>query len=136
MEKSKLLKVFLVVVVSIALTLTSVQTFAATNFIDITNESTTDTHTASGDTNTNSNTGSTNTNTNSTSNTNSSANTNANTNRNTLANTSTNRNGSSYNNTNLPSTGLAETGSIVCIIFALVVSAIYAFKKIRDYNNI
>ncbi len=134
MEKSKLLKVFLVVVVSIALTLTSVQTFAATNFIDITNESTTDTHTASGDTNTNSNTGSTNTNTNSASNTNSSANTN--TNRNTLANTSTNRNGSSYNNTNLPSTGLAETGSIVCIIFALVVSAIYAFKKIRDYNNI
>ena len=136
MEKSKLLKVFLVVVVSIALTLTSVQTFAATNFIDITNEATTDTNTASGDTNTNSNTGSTNTNTNSASNTNSSANTNANTNRNTLANTSTNRNGSSYNNTNLPSTGLTETGSIVCIIFALVVSAIYAFKKIRDYNNI
>ena len=56
MEKSKLLKVFLVVVVSIALTLTSVQTFAATNFIDITNEATTDTNTASGDTNTNSNT--------------------------------------------------------------------------------
>lgn len=134
MEKSKLLKVFLVVVVSIALTLTSVQTFAATNFIDITNEATTDTNAASENTNTNS--GSTNTNTNSASNTNSSANTNANTNRNTLANTSTNRNGSSYNNTNLPSTGLAETGSIVCIIFALVVSAIYAFKKIRDYNNI
>lgn len=130
MEKSKLLKVFLVVVVSIALTLTSVQTFAATNFIDITNEATTDTNAASENTNTN--TGSTNTNTNSASNTNSSANTN----RNTLANTSTNRNGSSYNNTNLPSTGLAETGSIVCIIFALVVSAIYAFKKIRDYNNI
>lgn len=134
MEKSKLLKVFLVVVVSIALTLTSVQTFAATNFIDITNEATTDTNTASENTNTNS--GSTNTNTNSASNTNSSSNTNANTNNNrsTLANT--NRNGSSYNNTNLPSTGLAETGSIVCIIFALVVSAIYAFKKIRDYNNI
>lgn len=133
MEKTKLIRIFLVIVVSLALVLFTTQTFA-TEVIDITNsvdQNATNTNSA----NTNSgNTANTNTNTNSSANTNS--NSNASRNTNALANTNTNARSSSYNNTNLPSTGIAETGSIICIVFALVVSAVYAFKKIRDYKNI
>ena len=132
MEKSKLIKVFLVTLVSLMLVFASTTTFAAdstTNFIDVTNSSAS---------NTNSNNTSSNTNTNSNTNSNSnSTNSNTNTN-NTIATSNTNANNvnsSKYNNnTNLPKTGIAETGSIVCVVFALAVSAVYAFKKLRDYN--
>ena len=128
MNKTKLIKALLVVLVSLMLVLPTTSTFAAdntTNFIDvtITNVSSENTNT-----NTNSNTN-TSTNTNTTnSNTNSIANT-------TNTTTNTNTNSSNYNtNTNLPKTGIAETGSVLCIVFALAVSAVYAFKKLRDYN--
>ena len=46
----------------------------------------------------------------------------------------TNTNSSVYNNTSLPKTGVDY--SIIFIILACVVCAVYAFIKIRDYNNI
>ena len=138
MKKTRLIKIFLVVTVSLTLVLGATNVFAAdntTSFIDVT-----DTNSSANSSNTNSsNTSSNNTTTNTnSSNTNLTSNTNTNANTNTNITNTTNRttNTSSYNNTNLPSTGLAESGSMFCVIFALAVSAIYAFKKLRDYNKL
>ena len=60
----------------------------------------------------------------------------ANTNKNTNANINVN-NKSLYNNANKNSSSLPYTGtsdSVLFIVGALLVSAIYAYKKIRDYN--
>ena len=65
-------------------------------------------------------------------------NTNTNTNNNTNTNTNTNRNTSNNANTNsskLPQTGI-EDYSIGIMIIICIASAIYAYKKVRDYNNI
>ena len=63
--------------------------------------------------------------------------TNTNTNKTNTTNTNTantNTNSSVYNNTSLPKTGVDY--SIIFIILACVLCAVYAFIKIRDYNNI
>ena len=63
--------------------------------------------------------------------------TNTNTTKTNTTNTNTantNTNSSVYNNTSLPKTGVDY--SIIFIILACVVCAVYAFIKIRDYNNI
>ena len=63
-------------------------------------------------------------------------NTNTNTNTNTNVNTNTNINANVNNNTNT-TTAIPYTGidySVVIIIAICGVSAIYAYKKIRDYN--
>ena len=57
-----------------------------------------------------------------------------NTNTNTNTNTTTNTNSSVYNNTSLPKTGVDY--SILLIMLACAVCAIYAYIKIRNYNNI
>lgn len=52
-------------------------------------------------------------------------------------NTVKNTNSSRYNNTNAVSSGLPYAGSntsIIFIVIALVVSAVYAYKKVSDYN--
>lgn len=61
--------------------------------------------------------------------------TNTNTNTTNNITTNTNTNTSSYNNTTtkLPQTGI-EDYSLGLIIVICAVSAIYAYKKIRDYN--
>lgn len=52
---------------------------------------------------------------------------------NTVIQTNTN---SSYNNTtNLPQTG-ADDYAIVLVIGVFAISAVYAYKKVRDYKNI
>lgn len=65
-------------------------------------------------------------------------NTNSNTNTNTSTNTnSSNTNSSRYNNTNSTSSKLPYAGSntsIIFIVIALVASAVYAYKKVSDYN--
>ncbi len=53
----------------------------------------------------------------------------------------TNSNSSSYNtnvntNTNLPSTGIADSGATIALIVVLAISGVYAYKKLRDYKNI
>ena len=57
---------------------------------------------------------------------------------NTVNNTSvlTTNNTSNYNNSSLPKTGIEDTipATILLVIFGI--SAVYAYKKMRDYKNI
>ena len=65
------------------------------------------------------------------------ANTNANTNRNansTNTNITANTNSSQYNNTNLPDAGSTDEMTIIFIVAIFGISALYAYKKIKDYN--
>lgn len=56
-------------------------------------------------------------------------------NTNTNTNIPTNTNTSTYTNSNLPQTG--ENDHIVILSIAIfAISAVYAYKKIRDYKNI
>ena len=51
--------------------------------------------------------------------------------------TTTNNSSSYTNNTkNLPDTGLKDSIPMVAVVLALVVSAVYAYKKVRDYQNL
>lgn len=66
----------------------------------------------------------------------------ANTNSNKSNTNSLNTNGvrgnnvSSYNNTSLPKTGLQESLPVVLLVVVFGISAVYAYKKIKDYRNI
>ena len=52
-----------------------------------------------------------------------------------LNSTNTNNNSSSiYNNTSLPAAGSSNGMAIFAVVAVFGVSAIYAYKKIRDYN--
>lgn len=58
-------------------------------------------------------------------------------NTNNSANNTTNKVANSTNNTNTPSSKLPYAGSnssMIFIVIALVVSALYAYKKVSDYN--
>lgn len=58
-----------------------------------------------------------------------------NTNTTTIApTTQTNTTSSTYTNTNLPQTGDASDYAIFLLIVVSVVVAIFAYKKVRDYN--
>ena len=59
-------------------------------------------------------------------------NTNTNTNRNTTNTNSSNS--SKYNNTDLPKAGSTDSMTIVFVIAIFGISALYAYKKIKDYN--
>lgn len=61
-------------------------------------------------------------------------NTNANTNANKINNVTTNT--SSYNNTNLPSTGLEDHTALFVVIGTLAIIGVIAFKKVNDYKDI
>ena len=43
-------------------------------------------------------------------------------------------NTSVYNNTNLPKAGSADSIAVIAIIAVFGISALYAYKKIKDYN--
>ena len=126
MKKSNLLKVFSILVLSVMVIFitTSVNADNTTgNFTDITPTLQSETG------NNNANNANVNAN---------SANTNrANTNN---ANTNTNRantnNSSIYNNTNLPKTGIGDSLPIAALVVVFGISAVYAYKKIKDYRNI
>ena len=131
MKNSNLIKIFLVMVVSIALFFTATSVFADDAVIDLTNtigNTTTDNNT-SADNNTALDTNALDDGLNTNTNTNSSYNS---------LTTTTNTNSSSYNtnNTNLPSTGLEGSGLTIAIIAVLAISGVYAYKKVRDYKNI
>ena len=109
MKNSKLIKIFLVMVVSICVAFVATNTFAADDEgyvdLDLTNmvgNNTTDGINTTNNTNTNSSSYNTNTNT----------------------------------NTNLPSTGIADSGATIALIVVLAISGVYAYKKLRDYKNI
>ena len=45
-------------------------------------------------------------------------------------------NSSVYNNTNLPHTGIEESVPVAMLVVVFGISALYAYKKIREYKNI
>lgn len=84
----------------------------------------------------NSNTNSANTNTNTNSNNTNNTNKNTNTNTNNANTNKTNSNSSIYNNTNLPKTGIENSIPVAMLVVIFGISAIYAYKKIKDYRDI
>ena len=55
--------------------------------------------------------------------------------KNNTVNNTTNKNTSSvYNNTSLPKAGSVDSVTVLAVIAVFGVSAVYAYKKIRDYN--
>ena len=124
MKKSIILKSFLVILVSMMLVFTTSSVYAATDegFNELLDPNGTE------NTNTgNTNTGNTNT-----------RNTNTNTNRNSTNTNNTNRSNTNRNNTSnsLPNTGIQDSLPTVLLIAVFGISAVYAYKKIKDYRNI
>lgn len=54
---------------------------------------------------------------------------------NSINNTVNNTNSSKYNNTNLPAAGSQDSTVVMIIVAVFGISALYAYKKIRDYNT-
>lgn len=130
MRKSNLIKVISILVVSLMVMLFSTNVMAAetdNGFTDLTPA--VGNNTTNGTSNANSNTA--NSNTNSTNNTNRN-----NTSNNTNSRNNTN-NSSIYNNTNsLPKTGVTDSIPVAVLLIVFAISAVYAYKKIKDYRNI
>ena len=124
MKKSIILKSFLVILMCAMLIFAITPVYAATDegFEDILTDNT-------------SNTGNTNTNTNKNTN---SANRSTNTNSANVQNLNALRNTTNRVNTtnSLPNTGIQDSLPTVLLVIVFAVSAIYAYKKIKDYRNI
>ena len=65
-------------------------------------------------------------------------NSNSNGNGNTNSNSNSNSNSSIYNNTNanLPYTGITDSLPVAMLVVIFGISAIYAYKKVKEYRNI
>ena len=98
------------------------------NYVDL--SPTTNTSTGGNNTGATNNTATLNSATNRANTLNTSAITNNTSNRNNTSNTS------NYANTSLPSTGIESSVPVVLVIVIFGISAIYAYKKIKDYRNI
>ena len=125
MKKSIIFKSFLVILVCVMLMFTVTPVYAAADeeFEDI---FTRDENQTGGN-----NTSNTNTNTN--------RNTNTNTNRNAVQNLNGLRNSTtnvSNTSNTLPNTGIEDSLPTVLLIVVFGISAVYAYKKIKDYRNI
>ena len=132
MKKSNLMKVFSILLISVmVIAMCNATVLAADNtngFSDLTN-------TITGN-NTNSNNSSSNSNS---SNSNSNSSNNSNTNRshsNNTNNSSNSNNSSVYNNTNLPKTGIEDSIPVAMLVVVFGISAVYAYRKIKEYRNI
>ena len=115
MKKTNLIKVVLVMILSLMLILFSTNVLATDEYEDLTQAL------GTGSGNTNANTGNTNTNT---------GNTNT---RNTNNNTN---NSSIYNNSSLPDTGISDSIPVMILLVVFAISAVFAYKKIKEYKNI
>ncbi len=128
MKKTNLIKVISILLISamVMLFATTVNAADDNSYNDLTSTLTGNTsNNASNTSNTNSNSS------NNTSNTNSSNNTN-----NSLNMSNNTSNSSVYNNTNLPKTGATDSIPVAMLVVVFGISAVYAFKKVRDYKNI
>lgn len=136
MKKLSIVKGLLIALVSLSMLMftTNFVSAADEGYVDVNFDNTASSNSSSNKANTNSNK----TNTNSSKN---KANTNSNSSKNSNSN-SLNTNGvrgnnvSSYNNTSLPKTGLQEFLPVVLLVVVFGISAVYAYKKIKDYRNI
>lgn len=126
MKKTNLIKGISIVLISVMVIAFSSSVFAADNtgFNDLTSTLSNSSNNNSSNGNTNSNTANNNTNRNTN---------NANTNTNTKNNTN---NSSIYNNTNLPKTGVESSVPVAVLVVIFGVSAVYAYKKIKEYKDI
>ena len=124
MKNSKLVKIVLVVIMSLAVIIATKSSFAVTSLDP------------------NSLTGISNTENTENKETANNVLSNSELNSNTILNKTTNNvvlttnNTSAYNNSSLPKTGVGDSMPIVVLAVALGISAIYAYKKIQDYKNI
>ena len=136
MKKLNIVKGLLITLISLSMIMftTNFVSAADEGYVDVNFDNTASSNSSSNKANTNSNK----TNTNSSKN---KANTNSNSSKNSNSN-SLNTNGvrgnnvSSYNNTSLPKTGLQESLPVVLLVVVFGISAVYAYKKIKDYRNI
>ena len=136
MKKLSIVKGLLIALVCLSMLMftTNFVSAADEGYVDVNFDNTASSNSSSNKANTNSNK----TNTNSSKN---KANTNSNSSKNSNSN-SLNTNGvrgnnvSSYNNTSLPKTGLQESLPVVLLVVVFGISAVYAYKKIKDYRNI
>ena len=136
MKKSNLVKLFSILLMSIMVIMFTTNVWAEDNDfttlpVNTNNTANTNSNNTNSANTNNSNTASNNSNMNR-SNTNS-ANTNSANNTN---NTNKSNNSSIYNNTNLPKTGIEDSIPVAMLVVVFGISAIYAYKKIRDYRNI
>ena len=133
MEKSVVMKIFLVILVSVMLIICNGYVQAVDNttgYQDLTQATKNNT---SNSTNTNTNTNTNATNTTNTTNTNNTAKNNS---LNTGAVTGNKNNTSTYNNSSLPKTGVEDSIPTMLLLVVFGISAVYAYKKIRDYKNV
>lgn len=128
MKKTNLIKVISILLISVMVVLfaTTVNAADDNSYNDLTS-----TLTGNNSNSSNNSSNTANTNSNSSNNT---ANTN---NTNKSSNMTNNTNNSSvYNNTSLPKTGAADSIPVAMLVVVFGISAVYAFKKVRDYKNI
>ena len=133
MKKTVVMKIFLVILVSLMLIVTTNFVQAVDNttgYQDLTNLTG---NNSSGNNNA-SNTNSANSNNNTSGNNTARNNSNA---LNTGAVTNTNKNNTStYNNSSLPKTGVGDSIPTMLLLVVFGISAVYAYKKIKEYKNI
>ena len=128
MKKSNLVKLFSILLISVMVMVFSTKVLAADESNGF-NQLTLNSNSSNSSTN--------NTNTNSTGNTNNTSNSSNTNNTTNTNNTKNNTNNSSvYNNTNLPKTGLEDSVPVAMLVVVFGISAVYAYKKIKDYRNI
>ena len=125
MNKTNLLKVFFILILSVMVILITTSVNAA-ELNDISNQLISGNTSGSGSTNTPANNTQTPTNTNRSNTSNTSGN----------RTNNASRNSSIYNNTNLPKTGIGDSLPIAALVVVFGISAVYAYKKIKDYRNI
>ena len=121
MKSSKLVKIVLIITIILSMILVAGQVFAEPS-IDLTN--TLPGNSTSGGNTLNISSGSTNNTINKTTN---------NTANNTVLTTN---NTSNYNNSALPKTGIEDSVPGMILVVVLGISAVYAYKKMQDYQNI
>ena len=120
MKKSKLVNIVLIIIIGMVILLTTRETLAANNIINITAITGNNTSNTEGNTTGN----------------NTANNTVNNITANKTNNVLTTNNTSNYNNSSLPKTGIGDTVSGVVLVVILGISAIYAYNKIQYYKNI
>lgn len=133
MKKLNIVKSLLIALVSLSMIMFTTNFVLAANdeFEEVNFDNPSSSNSSTNKANTNSNKSNTNSNKNK-----------ANTNSNKSNSNSLNTNGvrgnnvSSYNNTSLPKTGLQESLPTVLLVVIFGISAVYAYKKIKDYRNI
>ena len=137
MKKTNLIKLITILLIGVMVAMFSTTVFAADDDgIDLTESlSNGNKNNNSGNANANNNNSNSNVN-------NNNANSNANNNNANKANNNVNVNNSNtnkdsvYNNNKLPKTGIGDSVPVAMLVVVFGISAVYAYKKVKDYRNI